>query len=251
MAPRRGDDGRRQRPRLSAGTGDAGEDDERVFGKVRPTIVFRASDEVIPTGYRTVYEHAGSCHRDWCRRCRGTRDGMSLPGVMNSLESASFLDKEGDAIHRLLEPALDGSAIGGVLRGTFVGHPIHPALVNVTVGAWTSAVVLDLAGSESKAAQRLIGLGLVSAPPTLATGWADWSTRGPRARRVGLIHAGTNAAGVFLFLASFMRRRTRTDAVAKGLAIAGLGAAGLGGFIGGHLAYSVTEDESSVGAHRA
>lgn len=181
----------------------------------------------------------------------GIRNGMSLPGVMNSLESASFLDKEGDAVHRVIKPALDGSAIGGVLRGSFVGHPIHPALVNVTVGAWTSAVVLDLAGSEPTAARRLIGLGLASAPPTLATGWADWSTRGPRARRVGLIHAATNAAGLFLFLGSFLRRRTRTDTVAKGLAIAGLGAAGLGGVIGGHLAYSVTEDQSSVGAHRA
>ncbi|MET0197706.1 MULTISPECIES: DUF2231 domain-containing protein [Nocardiaceae] len=167
---------------------------------------------------------------------------MSLPGVLNSLEDASFLDKESDAINGVLKPALDDTVVGGLLRGSFVGHPIHPALVNVTVGAWTSAVVLDLVGFESKAAQRLIGLGLLSAPATIATGWGDWSTRGPRARRVGIIHAGANATGVFLFLGSFLRRRRRTDGAAKGLALAGLTAAGLGGVIGGHLAYSVTEE---------
>ncbi len=168
---------------------------------------------------------------------------MTLPGVMNSLESASFLDKTSVAIKDLLKPALDGNPVGGLLRGSWIGHPIHPALVTVTVGAWTSAVVLDLTGRDTKAAQRLIGLGLVSAPATIATGWADWSTRGTRARRVGLIHAGSNAAGVFLFLGSYLRRRTRTDGIATGLAVAGLAAAGVGGVIGGHLAYSVTDDQ--------
>lgn len=161
---------------------------------------------------------------------------------MSSLEDASFLDKEGDAINNVLKPALDNSPVGGLLRGSFVGHPIHPALVNVTIGTWTSAVVLDFLGSESKAARHLVGLGLLSAPATIVTGWGDWSTRGTRARRVGLIHAGANATGVFLFLGSFLRRRTATDGVAKGMALAGLSAVGLGGVIGGHLAYSVTDE---------
>lgn len=172
---------------------------------------------------------------------------MTLPSVLDSLESASVLDRVSDPVNKTLKSLLDGNPLGDLLRGSLVGHPIHPALVNITVGAWASAVVLDLAGRESKAAQRLIGVGLISAPATIATGWADWSTRGERARRVGLIHAGSNAAGVTLFLASFLRRRSRTDSVATGLAVAGLSAAGLGGVIGGHLAYSVTESKHALG----
>lgn len=178
---------------------------------------------------------------------------MTLRDALDSLESASFLDGESNAINKVLKPALDRSAVGTLLRGGWIGHPIHPALVNVTVGAWTSAVVLDVFGRQSTAAKHLIGVGLVSAPATIATGWADWSTMNTRQRRVGLIHAGSNATGVFLFLGSYLRRRTTTDVTSKALAVAGLAAVSVGGFIGGHLAYATgtADNVTEIGRHSA
>lgn len=180
----------------------------------------------------------------------GIHFGMTLKQALDSLESASILDGPGDAIHGVLEPALADSAVGAALHGRWIGHPIHPALVNVTIGSWTSAVVLDLIDHQSRAAKLVTAVGLVSAPAAIATGWADWSTLNTRQRRVGMIHAASNATGVFLFLGSYLRRRKQTDRVAKALAAAGLASASIGGLIGGHLAYSTSgNDAAPAGKH--
>lgn len=177
------------------------------------------------------------------------REGMTAKQALDSLESASFLDGASNAINGVLAPALDDTAVGSALRGRWIGHPIHPALVNVTIGSWTSAVVLDLMNHQSRASKLVISVGLASAPVAIATGWADWSTMNTRQRRVGMIHAASNATGVFLFLGSYLRRRKQTDGIAKALAAAGLATASVGGLIGGHLAYSSTEQEPAPGKH--
>ena len=33
-----------------------------------------------------------------------------------------------------------------LLNGTWVGHPLHPVLTDIPIGAWTLAIVLDLIG---------------------------------------------------------------------------------------------------------
>lgn len=172
---------------------------------------------------------------------------MKLKNALDSLEPASYLDGAGNAIQRVLDPAFDNTAVGNLLRGRWIGHPIHPALVNITIGSWVSAVALDLAGGQAKASKLIIGIGLASAPAAIATGWADWSKMNTRQRRAGLIHAASNATGVSLFLWSLVRRRAGTDTVAKALAAGGLTAAGVGGIIGGHLAYSSTGSDTTPG----
>ena len=63
------------------------------------------------------------------------------------------------------------------LSGSWLGHALHPLLTDVTIGSFTSAVALDwLGGDESEpAARRLIGLGLLSTLPTVASGYSDWA----------------------------------------------------------------------------
>jgi uncharacterized membrane protein len=157
--------------------------------------------------------------------------------LWKSLESARGLDRVGDALKRTLAPVVGQGVVRDALGGTWLGHPIHPAVVMIPLGAWSSAVVLDLAGHQSAAARRLVGLGTVSASAAIATGWSDWSTLDTVQRRVGLVHAASNAVAVTLFSASYWRRRTVTDRLARGTGIVGLLAAGAGGAIGGHLTY--------------
>jgi nitrite reductase/ring-hydroxylating ferredoxin subunit len=54
---------------------------------------------------------------------------------------------------------------------------------------------------------------------------------------VGLVHALSNGTGAALFAASLSARRRGARARGKLLALAGLGTLGVGGYLGGHLAY--------------
>ena len=66
------------------------------------------------------------------------------------------------------------------------------------------AEFLDLSSDPGmrRAATRLVGLGLVAAAPTALTGWSEWAGADEGTRRVGIIHAGANAVGTLIFLAS-------------------------------------------------
>lgn len=162
---------------------------------------------------------------------------MNLSDAFRPFEDLAVLDPVSDLLQRRWRSVLDGRAAGTILRGEWLGHAAHPALIAVPIGAWTGAIVLDHTG-EPKAARRMIGLGLVSLPAVLTTGWADWSTLDRRQRRVGLVHAAANATGVALFLASYLRRGTDADDTARLLSLLGWSAVGLGGAIGGHLVFN-------------
>lgn len=125
------------------------------------------------------------------------------------------------------------------LAGRPLGHALHPLLTDVAVGAWMSSVILDFGGSATEAgADALIAVGMVSALPTAATGWWDFSQSSIAQRRVGLVHAASNVTALALFGASWRRRRG--GGRARGRALSGLaaGALGVGGFLGGHLAFA-------------
>lgn len=178
---------------------------------------------------------------------------MDLTALFRPFEKASLLDRVSDPVAARLRSVLSDTPVDGLLRGTFVGHPMHPIMAYSSVGLWSSAVFLDVTGRSPDAARTLIGAGLVTAPTALATGWATWSTLTREQRRVGLIHASTNAVAIGLFTASYKRRAATAatapgvaveavpepDATAKALALAGFAVAGLGGALGGHLGYNM------------
>lgn len=128
------------------------------------------------------------------------------------------------------------------LSGTFLGHALHPLLTDLPIGSWTSAVLLDnLGGRDSeRAADRLVGLGILAAVPTAASGYVEWAdSAGGRAatRRVGLVHAASNVTALSLFTASYVARKRGLRGKGRGLALAGSSALAVGGHLGGHLSY--------------
>src|SRR5437773_6237232 len=86
------------------------------------------------------------------------------------------------------------SELKDVLSGTWLGHPLHPALTDVVVGAWTSALLLDLFGGErgEEASEQLIAAGILAAVPTASAGLSDWAELRGGSRRVGVVHAAGN-----------------------------------------------------------
>ncbi len=165
------------------------------------------------------------------------------------LEEATALDRPVQALEPSIRDAFGSGTRGSVLRGEWLGHAVHPLLTDVVLGTWTSATVLDLFGGRgsSAAAQRLVGTGLLAVGPTAWTGWAEWSSAGPREKRVGLVHAVTNAAAIGAYTASWVARRRGRHGTGARLALAGAAASAVAGYLGGHL----TEGRQVASRHPA
>lgn len=154
------------------------------------------------------------------------------------IENATGLDGAVRLAQPLVSALLADKARADALQGKWLGHAVHPLLVMMPIGSWTSATVLDLMGGKGSrdAAQRLVGAGVLSAGPAAITGWAEWGGRlEQRDKRVGVVHAASNVAAVGLFAASWKARRKGKHLRGVALGLVGHGAVGLGGFLGGHL----------------
>lgn len=153
------------------------------------------------------------------------------------LEDTTVLDRPVQALEPSIRSAFGTGTRASVLRGDWLGHAVHPLLTDVVLGTWASATVLDIFGGSGStaAAQRLAGTGLLAVGPTAWTGWAEWSAAGPREKRVGLVHAVTNAVAIGAYAASWVARRQGRHGTGTRLALAGATVSGVGAYLGGHL----------------
>lgn len=153
------------------------------------------------------------------------------------LEEATALDGAVQALEPKAKSYFGTGIRGSVLRGDWLGHALHPVLTDLVIGTWTSATVLDLVGGResSAAAQRLVGTGLLAVGPTAWAGWAEWSEAGHREKRVGVVHAVTNAVAIGAYSASWLARRQGKHATGAKLGLAGAAVSGFGAYLGGHM----------------
>ena len=103
------------------------------------------------------------------------------------------------------------------------------------------AVILDVRrGDRSvEAAKTLVGVGVLAAVPTAASGLSDWAdTRDSRARRMGVVHAASNVVALTLNASSYLARRRGRQTVGALLTAASGLPLTIGGFLGAHMAYA-------------
>jgi uncharacterized membrane protein len=177
----------------------------------------------------------------------GTEVLQPLRRTIAAIESAVPLDRLAEPLEAAAKPLSRGT-LASVLRGEWLGHALHPLLTDFPLGCWMSACLLDLIGGRSsrKAAQRLIGVGLLMVPPTAASGMSDWSKdHRPRVRRVGVVHALGNTLVAMLYLRSWKARRRGSHFVGVLYGMTGGLLAWFTGYLGGHLslAYGVGRGE--------
>jgi nitrite reductase/ring-hydroxylating ferredoxin subunit/uncharacterized membrane protein len=156
------------------------------------------------------------------------------------VEEVDALDQAAGVLAKTVERAAPaGSLVNDALSGTALGHPLHPPLTDVAIGAWTAAVVMDwFAGKRGgPAADWLIAFGGLSVLPTAAAGLNDWATLDGPSRRLGLVHGLTNIFATGVFGASWIARRSGHRGVGRLLALAGYGTVSAGAFLGGHLSF--------------
>lgn len=131
------------------------------------------------------------------------------------------------------------------------GHPFHPILVTVPIGAWVVSFVFDLASRWAgepevfvKGSFWLIGAGILGALAAALFGFLDLLAipRGTAAFRTGITHMALNLTVVALFAVSFLVRRDHLDegnATVGGvtLSVIALALLGVSGWLGGKLTY--------------
>lgn len=172
---------------------------------------------------------------------------MSLMGFLDRLADVTALDKVVDPARKAVVAVLRPPALKDLLHGTWLGHPLHPVLVQVPVGAWTSAGLLDAVPPLRPAATLLIGTGVAAAVPAAMSGAADWSEQGPGVRRLGAVHAAANSVALGLYVGSLLARARGRGTLGRVLSYSGLGLATASASVGGHMSYA----QSSGVSHAA
>jgi nitrite reductase/ring-hydroxylating ferredoxin subunit len=155
------------------------------------------------------------------------------------LERLEALDKVARPLAGAVGRAVRPRVVRNLLSGTDLGHPLHPMLTDLPIGAWVMSALLDAAGGPAAegAADLLVTAGVVAAVPTAAAGLNDWSdTAGPQTR-VGLVHAAVNTTALSLYLASLVARARGRRRGGQALALAGQGMLLGGRYLGGHLCF--------------
>lgn len=156
---------------------------------------------------------------------------------VTALEDATTLDRVADPVREGVRRLLGTGKVRDALHGVWLGHPLHPVLVQVPIGAFMSAAILDVLPGEGKAADALIAAGVLTSGSAAASGLADWSQMHPQQQRVGVVHAAANGVALVLYGASLAARRRGHRGAGKVWSMAGLGVLSFSGFLGGHLAF--------------
>jgi nitrite reductase/ring-hydroxylating ferredoxin subunit/uncharacterized membrane protein len=141
-----------------------------------------------------------------------------------------------------------GRALKNLMHGTtLLGHPLHPALTDVPMGAWAVGVVADYGSVISsrvptEAGNIALGVGVIGAVLAAVTGYTDFHETFGQERRYALTH-GLLMTVALLVDALSLALRTWGGAGVHGLAI-GLATAGFlvaagSGWLGGHLVFGI------------
>ena len=150
----------------------------------------------------------------------------------------------GEKLHQAKRPV-------SLLAGPY-GHPVHPILVTVPIGAWVASFGFDIASRVAdeadvfaKGAFWLIALGVLAALVAALAGFLDLFAipTGTTAFRTALLHMSLNLIVVALFAVSWVIRQGDIDAPTEtsggliALSAVALALLAGSGWLGGRLSF--------------
>ncbi|HYI12836.1 MAG TPA: Rieske 2Fe-2S domain-containing protein [Thermoanaerobaculia bacterium] len=171
---------------------------------------------------------------------------MGAEQIARAVGDQQWLDDVASPLQEAIRKLFESAGRGGreakkFLHGSALGHPLHPALIELPVGAWTLAAIFDaieLADGRQRGriADKAIGVGLIGAAAAAVAGITDWSETDGRAKRIGLAHGAMNLTATGLYVLSLLlRRNSRSAGIGVGMMAFGLAMSSA--FLGGHLTY--------------
>jgi nitrite reductase/ring-hydroxylating ferredoxin subunit/uncharacterized membrane protein len=141
-----------------------------------------------------------------------------------------------------------GRTLKNALHGTTVlGHPLHPAITDVPLGAWTVGVIADWLAIITHRVPQSVGdialaIGLAAALLAALAGYTDFHETYGHERRNALLHGLTMTATVVIFAVSLGLRWWGSENVHLGAVILASIAyllAMAGSYVGGHLTFGL------------
>jgi nitrite reductase/ring-hydroxylating ferredoxin subunit/uncharacterized membrane protein len=125
------------------------------------------------------------------------------------------------------------------LNGVWLGHPLHPAITDVPIGAYVVALVLDLSGQRA-AATAAIGVGIVFMVLAAVAGYADYIDLAGKTRRFGTVHSSLMLVALILYIVSFVMRLGAVPSPAEvWISVIGFVIVVTSAYVGGELVYNL------------
>jgi uncharacterized membrane protein len=164
-----------------------------------------------------------------------------MPGPDSDLDTASRRLQE--MIGRIRSKGA-GRALVYVMRGNdWLGHPAHPIVVTVPIGAWIAGAWFDLRSLpggrpvDEHAADISLRLGVLGHVAAAATGLAQFLDTSDGARRQTAVHAVLNNLAFIFNVGSVVARARGRRRLGRRLSAVALVVVGVSGYLGGDLAY--------------
>lgn len=178
---------------------------------------------------------------------------MATGATQAIVDRQKWLDDISDVLQPLINNTFSSAGEAGkyakdFLNGVWLGHPLHPVITDVPVGAWTMTQLLDvismMRGGDKgldAAADITLGAGIVAAVGAAVTGLADWSDVGGSHRRMGMAHALINVGGLTLNVASLALRAggKKNRGLARTLSAGGYVLNAAAAYVAGELVYNL------------
>jgi nitrite reductase/ring-hydroxylating ferredoxin subunit len=158
-----------------------------------------------------------------------------LSGLWNA--AAKVMDAVFGALGR------PGKLLQDFLNGSWLGHSLHPVLVDVVVGGSTAAVLLQILIWVGVADLRvallwILALVVLAALSSIVTGLTDFkdTATGDERNIVGL-HGLINIAATLILVVAFLTILGNGDVVGGWVLVIGYGVLSIGAFVGGHVVF--------------
>lgn len=168
------------------------------------------------------------------------------------IRAQAWLDPWGDAIARAVGAVYGALGKPGVfvkdtLHGTkALGHPLHPTLTDIPVGAWTVGVVADwlwVATGRIPAVTGDLALaaGLAVAVVAALSGFTDFRDTDGHERRVATVHGLVMTSVVAIEVVSLILRLGAPGLRLTAIVVSTLAWAlvAVGAYLGGHLTFGI------------
>ena len=213
------------------------------------TVATRAmEDEESPSTYpESTYSSDASTE---AAKPKGRRNGSGTSATPAAVDPRALPGSAETSVRGVRKPPVPSVA-------AIAGHPLHPMLVPLPIGAFTFALAADVAYAATRdpfwarASTVLLGTGIATGLAAGALGATDFSGREQvRSHQEAWLHAGGNVAALGLAAVSLAARRAdpERNVVPLGIGLSLLTGSILlvTGWLGGELSYrhriGVTED---------